>query len=98
MISGGFNIYPREIEELLAEHPSVAEVAVAGVPDVVRGEVPVAYVVLRADASANAGALIEHCRNQLASFKVPRRVVFSSAFPGRRWARSRAALTDSSTP
>ena len=81
VISGGFNIYPREIEELLAEHPSVAEVAVAGVPDVVRGEVPVAYVVLHAHASANADALIEHCRNQLASFKVPRRVVFLERLP-----------------
>ena len=81
VICGGFNIYPREIEELLAEHPSVAEVAVAGVPDAVRGEVPVAYVVLRADASASADALIEHCRSQLASFKVPRRVVFMDRLP-----------------
>ena len=81
VISGGFNIYPREIEELLSEHPSVAEVAVAGVPDAVRGEVPVAYVVLRADASANADVLIEHCRSQLASFKVPRRVVFLERLP-----------------
>ena len=81
VISGGFNIYPREIEELLAEHASVAEVAVAGVPDAVRGEVPVAYVVLRADASANADALIAYCRDQLASFKVPRRVVFLERLP-----------------
>jgi len=81
VISGGFNIYPREIEELLAEHAAVAEVAVAGVPDTIRGEVPVAYVVLRAGASASADALIEHCRSQLASFKVPRRVVFLDRLP-----------------
>ena len=81
VISGGFNIYPREIEEVLAEHPQVAEVAVAGVPDPVRGEVPVAFVVLRADASADADALIVHCRGQLASFKVPRRVVFLDRLP-----------------
>jgi malonyl-CoA/methylmalonyl-CoA synthetase len=81
MISGGFNIYPREIEELLAEHAAVAEVAVAGVPDTIRGEVPVAYVVLRPDWSASADALIEHCRSQLASFKVPRRVVFLDKLP-----------------
>ena len=81
VISGGFNIYPREIEELLAEHASVAEVAVAGVPDAVRGEVPVAYVVLRGDAPENADALIAYCRDQLASFKVPRRVVFLERLP-----------------
>ncbi len=81
VISGGFNVYPREIEELLAEHPSVAEVAVAGVPDPVRGEVPVAFVVLRADAAADPDALISYCRDQLASFKVPRRVVFLDRLP-----------------
>ena len=81
VISGGFNVYPREIEELLAEHPSVAEVAVAGVPDPVRGEVPVAFVVLRADAVATPDALISYCRDQLASFKVPRRVVFLERLP-----------------
>jgi malonyl-CoA/methylmalonyl-CoA synthetase len=81
IISGGFNIYPREIEELLAEHPSVAEVAVAGAPDPVRGEVPVAFVVLRSDAIADPDAFIEHCRTQLASFKVPRRVVFLERLP-----------------
>jgi malonyl-CoA/methylmalonyl-CoA synthetase len=81
IISGGFNIYPREIEELLGEHPSVAEAAVAGVPDPVRGEVPVAFVVLRPDAVADPDAFIEHCRGQLASFKVPRRVVFLDRLP-----------------
>ncbi len=60
---------------------SVAEVAVAGVPDAVRGEVPVAYVVLRPDESASADALIAYCRDQLASFKVPRRVVFLERLP-----------------
>ena len=81
VISGGFNIYPREIEELLAEHPSVAEVAVAGEPDPIRGEVPVAFVVARPDAIADGEALIAHCRSQLASFKVPRRVVFLNRLP-----------------
>ncbi len=81
VISGGFNIYPREIEEVLAEHPAVAEVAVAGAPDAVRGEVPVAYVVLRDQAPPDGEALIAHCRVQLASFKVPRRVVFLERLP-----------------
>jgi malonyl-CoA/methylmalonyl-CoA synthetase len=68
IISGGFNIYPREIEEFLLEQPGVSETAVAAVPDRVRGEVPVAYFAGEADA----GALEAACRAQLASFKVPR--------------------------
>jgi malonyl-CoA/methylmalonyl-CoA synthetase len=67
IISGGFNIYPREIEEFLQEQEEVAEAAVVGEPDAVRGEVPVAYVVLLAPAD-----LESRCREKLASFKVPR--------------------------
>ena len=67
IISGGFNIYPREIEEFLMEQAEVVEAAVVGVPDEVRGEVPVAYVVLREPAD-----LAPRCREHLASFKVPR--------------------------
>jgi malonyl-CoA/methylmalonyl-CoA synthetase len=76
IISGGFNIYPREIEEFLMEQPEVAEAAVAGVPDRVRGEVPVAYLVVKQDAGAwpvVAAALEARCREKLASFKIPRR-------------------------
>jgi malonyl-CoA/methylmalonyl-CoA synthetase len=70
IISGGFNIYPREIEEFLQEQSEVAEAAVVGRPDPIRGEVPVAFVVLR---SAVAEAELERrCRQNLASFKVPR--------------------------
>ena len=81
IISGGFNIYPREIEDVIAEHPSVAEVAVAGVPDSRRGEVPVAYVVRRGGSEVDEAALIGWCRDQLASFKVPRRVMFLERLP-----------------
>jgi malonyl-CoA/methylmalonyl-CoA synthetase len=70
IISGGFNIYPREIEELLLEDPRVREAAVVGVPDDIRGEVPVAYIV--ADISLDVRELEALCRTQLASFKVPR--------------------------
>lgn len=66
---------------MLAEHPAVLEAAVAGAPDATRGEVPVAYVVLRPQAPADAEALIGHCRGQLASFKVPRRMVFLERLP-----------------
>jgi malonyl-CoA/methylmalonyl-CoA synthetase len=70
IISGGFNIYPREIEEFLQEHDDVVEAAVAARPDPVRGEVPVAFVVLRGKVSC--GDLEDLCRAKLASFKVPR--------------------------
>ncbi|HMA24175.1 MAG TPA: AMP-binding protein, partial [Gemmatimonadaceae bacterium] len=70
IISGGFNIYPREIEELLLEDTRVREAAVVGVPDDVRGEIPIAYVA--ADEGLDLSELAEICRTQLASFKVPR--------------------------
>jgi malonyl-CoA/methylmalonyl-CoA synthetase len=72
IISGGFNIYPREIEEFLAEQPEIAEAAVVGEPDRARGEVPVAYVVLQ-ETAFDPGLLQARCREKLASFKVPRR-------------------------
>ena len=71
IISGGFNIYPREIEEFLMEQPGVAEAAVVGEADRVRGEVPVAYIVW--NATADPAALETRCRQTLASFKIPRR-------------------------
>jgi len=72
IISGGFNIYPREIEEFLGEQPEIAEAAVVGEPDRARGEVPVAYIVLREQA-CDYDSLEARCRENLASFKVPRR-------------------------
>ena len=80
IISGGFNIYPREIEEFLAEQPEVAEAAVVGEADRVRGEVPVAYVVWR-DSTGDAAALEARCRDKLASFKCPRRFVSVEKLP-----------------
>ena len=79
IISGGFNIYPREIEELLMEQPGIREATVVGVPDVTRGEVPVAYVVCDAEVDAQAlGALL---KSQLASFKMPRAFIRIDALP-----------------
>ncbi len=77
IISGGFNIYPREIEELLTEQPGVTEAAVVAMPDRVRGEVPVAYIV----GTCDAAVLEALCRNKLASFKVPRAFVPVEALP-----------------
>jgi malonyl-CoA/methylmalonyl-CoA synthetase len=72
IISGGFNIYPREIEEFLGEQPEIAEAAVVGEPDRARGEIPIAYIVLR-DGPCDPALLEARCRENLASFKVPRR-------------------------
>jgi malonyl-CoA/methylmalonyl-CoA synthetase len=79
IISGGFNIYPREIEELLLEQPGIAEATVVGKPDAARGEVPVAYLVC--DATLDLAALEAHLRTQLASFKIPRAFVRVDALP-----------------
>jgi malonyl-CoA/methylmalonyl-CoA synthetase len=70
IISGGFNIYPREIEEVLLEQPGVREAVVCGAPDELRSELPVAYVV--AGATFDEKAAEDACRSLLASFKVPR--------------------------
>jgi len=79
IISGGFNIYPREIEEFLEEQDGVAEAAVTAAPDRVRGEVPVAYVVTtRPIASADLEA---QCREKLASFKIPRQFILVDSLP-----------------
>ncbi|MGA2879666.1 MAG: AMP-binding protein [Bryobacteraceae bacterium] len=79
IISGGFNIYPREIEEFLQEQDGVAEAAVAAAPDRVRGEVPVAYVVTTRDI--DPAALEAVCRQKLASFKIPRSFILVDKLP-----------------
>lgn len=81
VISGGFNIYPREVEACLEEHPDVAEAAVVGRPDAVRGEVPVAFVVPRPGRALDPAALEAHCRARMASFKVPRAFTCLEALP-----------------
>jgi malonyl-CoA/methylmalonyl-CoA synthetase len=80
IISGGYNIYPREVEEVLAQCPGVSEVAVIGLPDAEFGE-QVAAAVVRDDPSLTAEALIAFCRDQLASYKKPRTVHFVDALP-----------------
>ncbi|HEV8495619.1 MAG TPA: hypothetical protein VGQ56_02070, partial [Gemmatimonadaceae bacterium] len=79
IISGGFNIYPREIEEVLLEDPRVREAAVVGVADAVRGEIPIAYIAAEEDFELSE--LERICRAQLASFKVPRAFVRIDALP-----------------
>ena len=81
IISGGENIYPREIEAVLVGHPSVDDAAVIGIPDLKWGERVKAIVTLRNGASCSAGQLIEYCRGQLAGFKVPDSVEFVRCLP-----------------
>lgn len=81
IVSGGENIYPKEVENALAAHPAVREVAVVGLPDPLYGECVCAAVVLWPGKLATAEELEAHCRAQLASYKRPRRVEFLEALP-----------------
>jgi long-chain acyl-CoA synthetase len=78
---GGYQVWPREVEEVLASHPAVAEVGVAGVPDAVKGEAVKAWVVLRAEQSATADELQRLCKDKLAPYKVPSAIEFRKELP-----------------
>jgi acyl-CoA synthetase (AMP-forming)/AMP-acid ligase II len=81
ILRGGANVYPAEVERVLAEHPAVADCAVFGIPDARLGERVVATVVLAPGDSASVEALQAHCRAQLARYKVPERIVFLETLP-----------------
>jgi len=81
IIAGGFNIYPREVEEVLYEHPCVKEAVVVGVPDSYRGETVKAYIVTRTGTQVTQEELNVWCRERMASFKVPRQYEFRSELP-----------------
>ncbi|MGW9497131.1 FadD3 family acyl-CoA ligase [Streptomyces prasinus] len=80
-VVGGFNVYPAEVEQVLAGHDTVAEAAVVGVPDARLGEVGRAYVTARPGTGADPDVLVGWCRERLANFKVPREVVVLGALP-----------------
>jgi long-chain acyl-CoA synthetase len=79
LIVNGFNVYPREVEEVLARHPAVAEAAVVGIPNDRKGEVPVAFAVLRRPGAATADDLLRFCAEHLVAYKLPQRVVLVDA-------------------
>jgi long-chain acyl-CoA synthetase len=78
---GGMQVWPREIEEVLSAHPAVLECGVRGFPDAARGEVAVAFVVRRAGQAATEQDLRAWCKEKLAPYKVPARVVFQNELP-----------------
>ncbi|MES3516221.1 MAG: AMP-binding protein, partial [Natronomonas sp.] len=81
IVTGGYNVYPREIEELLFEHEEVADAAVVGIPDDRRGEIPVAYIVPTPDAETTPEEIKQYCLDNLAEYKHPREVEFVEELP-----------------
>ncbi len=84
IITGGFNVYPREVEEVLHHHPAVAEVAVTGLPDAYSGEVVSAFIVLKAGfepTEKTKNDLVAFCKEHLTGYKVPRRIEFRDSLP-----------------
>lgn len=81
MITGGENVFPTEVEDVLITHPAVAEACVFGLPDPTWGDLVAAAVVLTADATASEADIIAHCRARLAHYKCPRRVFFIDSLP-----------------
>ena len=81
IVTAGYNVYPAEIERVIATHPAVAMVAVGSQPDELKGELARAYTVLRPNASATEQEIIDHCRPHLAAYKLPRSVAFVPDLP-----------------
>jgi long-chain acyl-CoA synthetase len=81
IIRGGFNVYPREVEEVMLTHPAVSLVAVVGIPDERLGEEVKAYVVRKAGIDVIAADLVQWCREQMAAYKYPREIEFRDALP-----------------
>ena len=81
IISGGYNVYPRNIEEVIFQHPAIKEAGVVGVKDDYRGETAIAFVVLNEGMTATEEEIINFCAEHLAKYKVPSRVFFRDALP-----------------
>jgi long-chain acyl-CoA synthetase len=81
IIAGGFNIYPREVDEVLYQHPKIVEAVTVGVPDAYRGETVKAFIVLRPGETCTDKEISEFCRTKLAAYKVPKQIEFRESIP-----------------
>lgn len=81
IVTAGYNIYPKEVENVLYNHPAILEAAVIGIPDKMKGDIPKAYIVLQGDQKPTKKEIIDYCRQTLAAYKVPRIVEFVDALP-----------------
>jgi len=81
IIAGGFNIYPREVDEVLYQHPKVKEAVTVGIPDDYRGETVKVFIVLKEGQKATAEEIIGFCKEKLVAYKVPKLVEFRDSLP-----------------
>ena len=81
VIAGGFNIYPREIDEVLFEHPKIKEACAVGLPDPYRGETVKAFIVPREGESLTEKEVVAYCKEKLAAYKVPKQIEFVKDLP-----------------
>jgi long-chain acyl-CoA synthetase len=81
IIAGGYNVYPREIDEVLYEHPKIADAVTIGVSDAYRGETVKVFVVVKPEETLTEEEVIAHCKEKLAAYKVPRVVEFRQELP-----------------
>jgi long-chain acyl-CoA synthetase len=81
IIRGGYNVYPREVEEVLYAHPAVADAAVIGMPDARLGEEIAGYVTLKPGMTADPAELIAYCKDRMASYKYPRTIEIRDELP-----------------
>ena len=81
ILTAGYNVYPAELERVIAGHPDVAMVAVGSIPDEAKGELAKAYVIAKEGVSPDADDIVAFCREHLAAYKVPRAVQFVDDFP-----------------
>ena len=81
IIAGGFNIYPREIDEVLYQHPKVMDAVAVGIPHEYRGETIKAYIVLKPGETATEDEIMDFCKQKLAAYKTPKSVEFRNSLP-----------------
>ncbi|MBP1713815.1 MAG: fadD5, partial [Deltaproteobacteria bacterium] len=81
IIAGGYNIFPREVDEILFEHPKVLEACTIGVPDRYRGETVKSFVVAKPGESLTEEEIVKYCQDRLAAYKVPKKIEFLESLP-----------------